>query len=301
MDWLEFSIDATSEYVEPVVETLMKFAHGGVSIENQTTYNPDEGETLPNNLPVTIKAFLPNDSSAKNLWGEIDLRIRLISLTTENIGILKVSEIQEENWEDAWKKNFNVLRIGENIVIRPTWKEFIPKKTDVIINLDPGMAFGTGHHQTTRMCMIALEKSISQGMNVLDVGCGSGILSITAAKLGASSVKAIDIDSVSTKVATENSIINQVDRIIEIFTGTLETSSIMDSFFDIVVANISAKVISALPESFNKKLLPNGQLFISGILAKDVAQIKTTLHQHNFILENTLTDGDWALLSLKKG
>jgi len=300
MNWLEFSIDATSEFVEPIVETLMKFAHGGVSIENQSTYNPDEGETLDTDLPVTIKAFLPNDISAETLRSEIDLRIRLISLTSNNIGALKVSEIREENWEDAWKKNFNVLRVGENIIIRPTWKNFTPKVTDIVINLDPGMAFGTGHHQTTRMCMIALETFISRDMNVLDVGCGSGILSITAAKLGASSVKAIDIDNVATRVASENIVINKVDHIVDIYSGTLETSSIPDSFFDIVIANISAKVISELSESFNSKLLSNGKLFVSGILTKDVGEIKSKLIKHNLTLENTLTDGDWALLSFRK-
>ena len=300
MNWLEFRIDSTPEFVEPIVETLMKFAHGGVSIENQTTYNPDEGETLNTELPVTIKAFLPNDSAAPKSQGEIDLRIRLISLTSNSIGPLKISEIEEEDWEDAWKKNFNVLRVGKNIIIRPTWKKFIPQKTDIVINLDPGMAFGTGHHQTTRMCMVALEKFMSRGMNVLDVGSGSGILSITAAKLGAAAVHAIDIDSVAEKVASENTIINNVQHIIHIYSGTLETSTIADAFFDLIVANISAKVISGLSDSFSNKLLPNGRLIVSGILTKDVAQIKNKLTQKNFALENTLTDGDWALLSFRK-
>ena len=149
---------------------------------------------------VTLKTYIPLNSAADGRRNRIDLGVRLVAHVSP-VSPLQETVVEEEDWQHAWKEHFHVLRVGKRMVVSPTWREHKAKKSDIVVTLDPGMAFGTGHHPTTRMCLELLEKMVKPVMSVLDVGCGSGILSIAAAKLRARSVLGLEIDSVALGVA----------------------------------------------------------------------------------------------------
>ena len=153
-----------------------RYGHGGVAVEEEGGYNPDEGETPSAADWVTLKTYLPLNSTTRERRNRIDLGVRLVAHAYP-VSTLQERVLTEEDWESSWKEHFYVLRVGDRTVICPTWRDYEPRKTDVVITLDPGMAFGTGHHPTTRMCLQHLECLVRPGVDVLDVGCGSGILS----------------------------------------------------------------------------------------------------------------------------
>ncbi len=188
MHWVELSVESPPEFVESLSQVFMQYGHGGVAIdEDGGGYSPDEGETPPVADRVIVKTYMPLDSSTDDRYHRIDVSVRLIAQIGE-LSALHVRVVDEEEWQRAWKEHFYVLRIGKRTVIVPSWRDYEANESDVVIGLDPGMAFGTGHHPTTRMCLELLEEFVRPGVDVMDVGCGSGILSIAAAKLGAGSV-----------------------------------------------------------------------------------------------------------------
>ena len=254
MKWVELSVDAPSEYVEPISYLFYRYGHGGVATEEPAGHNPDEGEAPPAHDLITVKTYVPMDSSIDERRGRIDLGVRLIGHLTQ-ISPLRERILEEDEWESSWKKHFKVLRVGRRIVIVPTWIDHRANKSDVVIELDPGMAFGTGHHPTTRMCLELLEDHIRPGVDALDVGCGSGILSIAAAKLGAGRVLGLEIEKMAAEVAESNVRQNGVSRTVRVGHGTLPDADTQAHSYDIAVANISSKVISEL----RRRTRPRGQ------------------------------------------
>ena len=194
-----------------------------------------------------------------------DIVVSLNRLGQNNSGDIKLTEISEEDWAESWKKYYKPIKISEKIVIKPTWEEYQPKDKETIIKIDPGMAFGHGIHETTKMCIKALETILEGtiGNVVIDIGCGSGILSIVSAKLGASKVIGIDIDSAAVKVATENVKLNQVAEKVKIIKGNLLKG--ITEKGDIIVANITSDVISDFIPTVSANLKPDGLLVLSGL------------------------------------
>lgn len=293
--WIEVSIDSPPEFVEPLSHIFLKYGHGGVAVEQIAEYNPDEGELPPAPEYVTLKTYIPKDPTAARRQSQIDLGVRLVAYMAE-LSPLRTRELDEEEWQNSWKEHFDVLHVGKRTVIKPTWREYESTDDDVVIVLDPGMAFGTGHHPTTRMCLELLEEHIASGMAVLDLGCGSGILSIAAAKLGAARVAGMEIDSVAVASARENLRENELTGRVKIVEGTLPHPDVAPASFDLAVANISAKVVSELAVEIMRAIRPKGVLIASGILLERKEEIEEALTSAGAVIGDVQVDGDWIAL-----
>ncbi len=299
MKWVELSVDAPPEFVEPLSQIFYRYGHGGVAIEQDSRYSPDEGEAAPVPGIVTLKTYVPLESSTDELLGRIDVATRLVAHLAP-ISSLRKRVLEEEDWQSAWKEHFNVLDVGRRIVIVPTWREYQPTELDVVVALDPGMAFGTGHHPTTRMCLELLEDLVVEGTDVLDVGCGSGILSIVAAKLGATSVSSIDVEPLAAKVAASNVRENGSEAVVSVFQGSLPHPEVRPDRYDLAVANISAKVVLDLAGHLVTSVKPDGYLVLSGILTKDSDGVIDRLRSERAHVTRVEQADDWVSLVAQK-
>ena len=300
MKWLELCVDVPPEFVEPISHIFYKYGYGGVSIESPADFNPDEGEVAPVPETFSVRTYIPKDDSTDERRANIEIGVKLIN-HLHPIEPLKETEIKDEDWETNWKQYFHPIRVGRKLVICPTWQQYDSKQGDVIILLDPGMAFGTGHHPTTRMCMELLEDTIVGGEKIIDLGCGSGILSVTAVKLGALSSIGFEIESNASKVAKENCVLNGVDESVEVFNSTLPDYRYSEGDFDLALANISAKVIIELADHLTKGLRSGGKLILSGVLENALEDVRDVFEPLGVVFEKVMTDSDWtAVLATKK-
>ena len=295
MKWLELSVGAPPEFVEPLSQIFFRYGHGGVVVESDASFNPDEGESPPAADWVTVKTYVPLNSTTEERRHRIDLGVRLVAHVCP-ISPLQARELDEEEWQSSWKQHFDILHIGRHIVIRPTWKDYVSEESDVVISLDPGMAFGTGHHPTTRRCLELLEHLVKTGADVLDVGCGSGILSVAASKLGARRVMGLEIDSVATKVAKENIRENGVGHAVLVSQGSLPHPGVREHSYDVVVANISAKVVSEAADELVNVLKRGGKVIASGLLLENKDRVERAFSSAGALLQETHVDGDWVTL-----
>ena len=295
MKWIELSVDVPPEYAEPMSEIFHRYGHGGVAIEQEAGYNPDEGESPPVPDFVTVKTYLPVDNTTERRRNQIDIGVRLVAhLAT--ISPLKEKYVEEEDWQNAWKEHFHPLRIGRHLVICPTWRTVETSESDILIHLDPGMAFGTGHHPTTRTCMEILERDTKPGDRILDVGCGSGILSVVAVKVGATSALGLEIDPVAARAGEENVRINGIEDKVQIVQGTLPSPLAEARSFDIVAANISAKVVTNLAQHLIDSVAIGGKLIAGGIIEPHVEDVTKALNAVGASIDETFIDGDWVTL-----
>ncbi len=267
-------------------------------MEEEGGFNPDEGEHPPQSDFVTVKTYLPVNSSTDERRNRIDLGVRLVAHVSET-SALRERLLDEEEWQNSWKEHFHVLHIGQNVVIAPTWREYVAKDSDKVVTLDPGMAFGTGHHPTTRMCLEQLEALSPTGLDVLDVGCGSGILSIAAAKLGARNVFGLEIDSVAVNVAKQNIRENGVEHTVRIVEGTLPHQEVQPGAYDISIANISAKVIAEFAPHLVGATKPGGLVMASGILLQNKSTVVDALVAAGAVILETFVDTDWVTILAK--
>ena len=297
LTWIELSVDSPREFVEPLSSVFLKYGHGGVAIEDIII--DGEGNKNKSKKNVRIITYLPKDETLESRINQIDVAVKLMS-GLGDVSHLVQSEVDGDYWVEAWKEHFTTLHIGSNLVVHPTWREYIPKLGETIIKLDPGMAFGTGHHPTTEMCMILLEKLVCQDTKVLDIGCGSAVLSITASKLGAETVLGLDIDSVAVRVGKENVVDNKVDDSVSIQHGTLPLSNSSVVMYDVVVANISDTVILDLSSEIQKVIINGGHLIVSGLLLERYERVQSRLMSKGFEVNEMLVDGDWVALHLCK-
>lgn len=294
MKWVEFSVVIPPDQVEKVSSLLCPYGHGGPIIEEW------ESETS-HEIFFIVKIYVPNNLKLK------DIREEIIEKFLEN-GYPPPTHLREillkpEDWFDSLKKHFGIMDIGERFIIKPSWiYQPLPASTRIIIELDPGAAFGTGLHPTTRLCLTRLEKYLKPGMSVLDLGTGSGILAIAAAKLGASFVLGLDIDPVAAKVARSNVKSNNVEANILIKRGSLSLANQRNykQYFDVALANITAKTINDLSESFFKILKPGGRLIVSGIQIQALDEALIRLAIANFNIEAIEQQEEWCVIVSKK-
>ena len=256
--WIEVSIQTTHEAAELTAEIMRAAgANNGVVIEDPVLINtlrnsgtwelcdiPEQGNTEV----VTVTAYYPEDEELQPRLAQIEEEMAALatSIGTCRFGNTRFRTVSEQDWANEWKQYFHVTHIGETLVIKPTWEEYAAKAGEHIIEIDPGMAFGTGTHHTTCMCMERLEKVLRPGMEVFDVGTGSGILAIAAAKLGAETVKAVDIDATAVRVAAENIAANGLTEKISVKQGDLLQGT--EGQADVIIANIIADIIIMLLE-----------------------------------------------------
>lgn len=309
MKWIEVSIKTTTEAVEAVANVLYDAGVSGVVIEDPydiILVNSDEkawdyvDESLVDlEQGAIVKGYIPESS---DLVEKIDLIKQSISTLPEfglNIGTGEVStlEVNEEDWSTSWKKYYKPTKIGKDIVIKPTWEQYEAQEGEIIIEMDPGMAFGTGTHETTMMCVQQLEERISKESTVFDIGCGSGILSIVAAKLGAEKVIGVDLDEVAVNVAKKNVVENKVDGAVEIRHGNL--MDVVKEKADIVVANIIADIIILLSKDIKTFLNSDGLFIASGIILDKIDEVKKNLAVNGLEVIQVETLGEWAVIVSK--
>lgn len=310
--WSEISIHTTNEAVEPISNILHEAGASGVVIEDPfelTKEREDQfGEIYqlnPDDYPeegVIVKAYLPVNSFLGETVEAIKESINNLIIYNIDIGINKVtiSEVHEEEWATAWKKYYHPVKISERFTIVPTWEEYSPVSSDeLIIELDPGMAFGTGTHPTTVMCIQALERTVKSGDKVIDVGTGSGVLSIAAAMLGAEQIRAFDLDEVAVKSARLNIKLNKVNDCVTVSQNNL-LDGVEDQAADVVVANILAEVILRFTEDVARVVKPGGQFIASGIIQPKKDQVKDALIQAGFEIAESIVMEDWVALIARK-
>lgn len=310
MKWSEITIHTTQEAIEAVANILHESGAGGVIIEDPEVLNREwetpYGEVYqlsPEDYPeegVYVKAYLPLNSYLMETVEQIKQLINNLLTYNINIGTGKVSisEVNEEDWASGWKKYYKPVKVSNRILITPTWEEVEETNDQLIIELDPGMAFGTGTHPTTVMCIQALEKVIKGNEEMIDVGCGTGVLSIAAAKLGAKHILALDLDEVAVKSAKLNTKINHVDDRVEVKQNNLLDH--IDQQVDIVVANILAEVILRFTGDVARILKPKGIYITSGIIQNKSDLVKEALKREGLVIEETLQQEDWVAFIAKK-
>lgn len=309
--WTELSFLTTNEAVEAISNIFHEAGASGVVIEDSTEINKEREDQFgeiyelnPNDFPskgVVVKAYLPASSFLAETVEEIKLAIANLINFDINLGenIFTTSEVNEEDWATAWKQYYHPVKISERFTIVPTWEEYTPVSTDeLIIELDPGMAFGTGTHPTTVMCLQALEKVVKSGDVVIDVGTGSGVLSIASALLDAKKVHALDLDEVAVKAARENIELNQVQDIVEVFHGNLLDT--VKEQADVVVANILAEIIMTFTDDAFSIIKPNGLFITSGIITAKKDDVKAALENSGFTIEEVLMMEDWVAIIARR-
>lgn len=309
--WTELSVLTTTEAVEAVSNIFHEAGASGVVIEESSELSKNREnqygeiyELNPDDYPaqgVVVKAYLPASSFLAETIEEIKLAIANLKNFDINVGenILTTCEVHEEDWATAWKQYYHPIKVSERFTIVPTWEDYHPKNSDeIIIELDPGMAFGTGTHPTTVMCLQALEKTVKAGDVVIDVGTGSGVLSIASALLGANKVHAFDLDPVAVKSAQENVQLNHVEKIVEVEQGNLLEK--VQTEADVVVANILAEVIMTFTDDAYSIIKPGGFFITSGIIGAKKEVVKSALEKSGFIIEEVLMLEDWVSIIAKK-
>jgi len=295
--WIELSVEVHPEAVDAVAEVFHQHGTGGVAIEQAVRGDP-EGEERAAFLGMPIiKAYLPVTGDTANQERGIEQALwHLQAFDLSPVGPLERREIEEEDWANAWKEHFHPLRVGR-IVIKPSWREWETTNGEIIVELDPGMAFGTGLHPTTQLVLSALQQRVRPGIRVLDLGTGSGILALAAAKLGAT-VTATDISEVAVEVARENVEINGLGGHIDVVHGSI--SVVQGQTYDLVLANIIASVLIELALPLAASLAPGAELLGSGVIEERADDVRAAFRGAGLKLTDQHQEGDWWLLVARR-
>ncbi|MDW8325108.1 MAG: 50S ribosomal protein L11 methyltransferase [Anaerolineales bacterium] len=301
MNWLEVSLTVNAEAAEAVSEVLARFAPAGVAVEatNFTVTPDDHGVPVGD---VIVRAYLPADAELEQTRARLEESLwhlgQLLPLPAP-----VYTPIADQDWSEAWKANFKPFRVGKRLMVIPAWLDPPLAPDDVPIRLDPGMAFGTGTHPTTQLCLCAVERHLKPGQTVIDVGTGSGILAIAAAKLGADRVLACDIDAEAVWVAQENVAANGVADRVRVTKGSLAELRAEGASAPLVLVNILASVIVRLFEEGLADLVePGGRIVLSGILEAQAYEVRAALQRHGLTLAAQEHLEDWvALIAEKEG
>lgn len=307
MKWIEVQVKTTSEKEEQVSDILYKYGATGLAIEDpndivafsRTETDWDFIDPSLINLDfegILIKAYYTIEDDILDTIELIKDEIQRYPMHKgeEPYGEVSILEIDDQGWSDNWKKFFSTIIIDDKIIIKPSWEEYSEKPGDIVIELDPGMAFGTGSHETTMMCTEALDKYVRDDSIVFDVGCGSGILSIVAAKLGAKSVTGIDLDETCVKVSKENVDNNKVSELVDIKLGNL--LDVIEGKATIIVANIIAEIIVEMTSDLKEYLESDGIFICSGIISEKINMVKNALLEKGFNILEVKENNGWACI-----
>lgn len=309
MQWLEIAIMVKDAGADIMAEVLREKGVEIVSIESVKKQNFDDiiewsgakGQYESNtNEYMYVKAYFEyNKETSQDIIDYIKKRvedIELMHLESIDLGECTVTHqvIDDEDWANDWKKFFKPMHITKNVVVKPSWEPYNKKDDEIVLVIDPGLAFGTGMHETTKMCMEFIEEYVKKGMTIADVGCGTGILSILAAKKGAKDIKAIDLDPVCIPIAKENAQVNNVQDSVEVIEGDL-TEKLKDKV-DIVIANIVATPVIEIIKNLDKILKPQGYFIASGIIDDRKQDVLDALEKEGLKLIEIKEEKVWVAL-----
>ncbi len=300
-EWVELAVAVNVEAVEPVSELFARYGYNeGVVIDEPYVQDRD-GDNLGPDLarPFVVRTYVAApDFDARTLE---DLRQAVWHLgQLSAVGELTTKILKEEDWANAWKEHFPVHRIGRRVVVRPPWLAYAPTADDVVVELDPGMAFGTGLHPSTKLSMLGLEEVATPGMAVLDVGTGSGILAIAAVKLGAHHVDAVDVEPVAVRVARDNAARNGVAEQISVRLGSVGAGAPFPGAYDVVLANIIARVLIELADGLTAATKPGGALLLAGIIDNREAAVEAAFRHRDFTTCSRRQEDDWVSLTMRR-
>ena len=300
--WYQLSVDVDNEAVEAVSELFGRYGfNNGVAIEEPYVQDQDgDNMGIDTEKPFTIHTYVPEEDFTPAILE--DLRQALYFLgQLRGVSDVRVTNLQEQDWANAWKEHFQVHRIGERVVIRPPWREFEPQENDIEVVLDPGMAFGTGLHPSTRLSMLGTEDVVQEGDTVLDVGTGSGILAIAAAKLGATKVDTVDVETVAVKATAENAEANGVSDKIAVELGSVgEGEPFWGEQYDVVLANIISRILIELSEAIVAHTKPGGKMVLAGIIETREQDVIDAYEAAGARLINRRFAEDWVSLVLTR-
>lgn len=314
MDYTKVTIYTNSEGVELIAAKLYDLDISGIQIMDKADFKQfmeqnlrawdvvdEELMSSMESLETQVTFYLENNAKKDETLSNINESLKNIA-SLGSFGRLKMEEapVKDEDWSNNWKKYYKPLRIGEHIIIKPTWEEVKPEEKDIVVELDPGMAFGTGSHASTNMCLEFLEKVIKKGDKVLDIGTGSGILGIAALKLGASSVTAVDIDPLAVKIAKENALLNGFSEPeFTVFEGDLADK--VEGEYDVVIANIVADIICELSKKVGNYIKEDGRFITSGIIDFKADKVRNALSENNIKINEGKLSKDWNAFLCSKG
>ena len=307
--WIEVRVSTKSEALEAVEGIFYMLDCKGVAVEDpEDVLGREQGPLTWDFADINVLEHKGKCAVVKAYFSQEDNIDEIIKFVKEKVkeikdmgidvgeGKVEAEKMYEQDWANNWKKYYKPTRVGDRIVIKPIWEDYKEKDGDLVVELDPGMGFGTGEHETTRMCIKALEKYTKEDSTIFDVGCGSGILAIVSAKLGAKKAVGVDLDPVAVESAKENVSFNNLDNI-EILEGNL--LDVIDGKADIVVANIIAEIICVLTEDVSKALKEGGYFITSGIIHDRVDMVTEKLNECGFEVVEINKDGEWNCIVAK--
>lgn len=312
MKWIELTVRTVSEAADLVSQLMCENGTGGAAIYDRADFNEGKREydwdyadvdalTADYGDGVLVKAYLPEDAALGEKLISIKNGLAKLAQTCPALETaeLTTDSINEEDWTEGWKKYYKPFAICPGVVICPSWEEYTAKEGEKVLSLDPGMAFGTGAHETTRMCASALGRYVNADTSVIDVGCGTGILALTAAALGSPKVLAIDLDPDAYTVSCRNIALNGYDGVVEAMCANLLDKT--DECAEVVVANIIADVIIFLAPRVGAHIKENGIFIASGIINERADEVEAALLEAGFILLGRNSEGEWTQFEVRKG
>lgn len=301
MDWNQVCIETNEEAADLVSSVLYDAGAGGAEITGGSAVpaqHDEYGASLPLSENVVVKAYFGEEGfgdTLRYIQDSLDILKRSSDLNAGALNI-SVNKIPDTDWNGNFRKHFTAFRAAGNIVVKPSWESYEGDKSDIIIEIDPGMAFGSGEHETTRMCLELIQKYMRTKAGVLDIGCGSGILGIACAKLGADKVLALDYDPVCVKVTRDNAAANNVD-IAALQSDLLNNAG--EGKYDLIVANIVADILIRLNADVTVYLKPNAVYIVSGIIEDRLDEVRRSLEENGFTIVKVLSRGDWRAIAAR--
>lgn len=287
MDFVEITVaEIDDEAAEAVSELFNRYGYGGAIIE---TLPPDFASN-------TVRTVISAEDDA--LLQKIEISLALMARVLPN-GLPEPVRrfVGQHDWAEAWKEHFHVVHVGHRVVIRPSWRDYNPQPGEIVIHLDPGLAFGSGLHPTTQLCLRILQEIPLTGISLFDIGTGSGILSIAAAKMGAGLIHAVDVDDIAVTVAKENFSLNNISTIT---TATGSATENMNRTWSLVVANILSNILIDIMADLKTALADDGQLILSGIINEQEAPFLAALQAHQLTIMSRQEEGDWIAFVVQK-